>query len=515
MLGKVHISQELSVHTGTMHLLGLLGLLNVKTVLVGGAVFLLVMSLLQRKKYKLPPGPPQLPILGNYLEFKNDGRFYAVFDKLGKAFGDIFTVNLGFGNKMVVLKSANIVHEAMVEKKEIFAGRGAMSWKYELFSGGYKDIVLTDYGPVWRLQRQMALKAFRTYVSSDKLETFTKSAFDDMAALIEKETKPFDIDAHIRLLVFNVVCRMAFGQCYKMDQPEFIWLKFIVDETMHEVFGGLIPSDVITTLKHLPIPSSLLAKRLQKNLIRFHEVQLAEHKKTFNSDDVRDVMDHLLLLKKELTNESDDNVKESLSDTRILYIMLDIFFAGTSTTSDTLKWMILYVAAHPKVQEQLHKELDDLGKDFDNLRHCKSKLPYCEAVQREVLRMRPPAPAGLPHQTLRDTKLGGYDIPKGTLVSVNIWAIHHDPNNWESPEVFKPERFLDNDGSLKEVDNKIWLPFSSGKRKCIGEGIARVNLMMISFKVSFPPGQEPDFEPAKIELTCTPKPQKILVQKRK
>ncbi|XP_013383552.1 steroid 17-alpha-hydroxylase/17,20 lyase-like [Lingula anatina] len=200
---------------------------------------------------------------------------------------------------------------------------------------------------------------------------------------------------------------------------------------------------------------------------------------------------------------------------------MDIFFAGTITTSDTLKWIAMYVADNPKVQAKIHKELDGLGNDVGKLRHCRNKMNYCEAVQREVLRMRPAAPAGLRHQTIRDTKLGGYDIPKGTLVYANIWAIHHDPKNWESPEVFKPERFLNKDGSLKEVDHKIWLPFASGKRKCVGEAIAKANLMTIMalffrrFKVSFPPGVQPDFEPVMYEIACSPKPQKLIVQKRK
>ncbi|XP_013406462.1 steroid 17-alpha-hydroxylase/17,20 lyase [Lingula anatina] len=489
-----------------MYVLTLLSLLTVKTALVGIAVFLLVISYLQRKKYKLPPGPPQLPILGSYFEFRKDSRLYSVFTELGKSFSDLFTVDLGFWHNVVVLKSADIVHEAFVEKKEIFAGRETLTWKFKVFSGGNRDILFSDYGPVWRLQRQMVLKAFRAYVASDKLETFVRSSFDEVATLIEKETEPFDIDPHFH---------------YKIDEPEFVLLKGTVDKTMATVFGSIIPSDVIPVLKHVPIPSSLSVKRLIKKLTDFQNVKLAEHKTTLNSGNLRDIMDQILILKEELGAESDDNAKESLTDTRIRHTLLDIFFGGTQTTVDTLKWMIMYVADNPEVQTKLHKELDALGDDISGLRHCRHKLPYSEAVQREVLRMRPVAPVGVGHQALSDTKLGAYDIPKGTVLYANIMAIHHDPKNWESPEIFKPERFINSDGSLKEVDNKIWIPFSSGKRKCVGESVARANLMMISalffsrFEVSFPHGQKPDFEPAMSEFTCIPKPQKIIVKKRK
>ncbi|XP_013392734.1 cytochrome P450 1A1 [Lingula anatina] len=347
-----------------MYVLTLLSLLTVKTVLVGSAVFLLVMSLLQRKKYKLPPGPPQLPILGHYFAFRNEPRRYAVFNKLGESFDDIFTVNLGFGRLFVVLKSAESVHEAMVEKKEIFAGRDDESWKFELATEGFRDIAFADYGPVWRLQRQMALKAFRTYLASDKLEAFTRSAFDEVASLIEKETEPFDMDVHIRLLMFSIMSRMAFGKGFKLNDPDFVFVKDKLAEINRKLFSGPIASDVIPFLKHLPIPSSLLAKRLMKELIDFHKVQLELHETSLNKGNMRDITDHLLLLKEELTDESDDNVRESLSDTRILQTMMDIFLAGTQTTSDTLKWIIMYVADNPEVQAKIHKELDGLGKHY-------------------------------------------------------------------------------------------------------------------------------------------------------
>ncbi|XP_013383543.1 cytochrome P450 1A1-like isoform X2 [Lingula anatina] len=494
--------------------------LPVKTALVGIIVFLLVMSYLQRKQYKMPPGPPHLPILGHYFAFRNDGRLYAVFNKLGKSFDDIFTVNLGFGRSLVVLKSAEIVHEALVEKKEIFAGRDDESWKFELLTDGFKDLTFASYGPVWRLQRQMTLRALGSYLASDKLETYTRSAFEEVAALIEKEAEPFELDLYIRLLVFNIVCRMSFGKSYAIDGLEFTWLKNKIGEFNEKVLGGLIPSDVIPVLKHFPIPSSLTAKRLSKELDGFFKVKLEEHKATLNTGDARDIMDQFLLLKEELTPESDDNAKEALSDTRIMLTLLDINFAATVTTSDTLNWMVMYVADNPKVQTKIHKELDDLENNLGDLRHCRTKMTYCEAVLREVMRIRPGAPVALRHKTRCDTKLGGYDIPKDTLVYPNIWAIHHDPKNWESPETFMPERFLDKDGSLKKLDKKTWLPFGRGKRKCVGEALARAEIGMIMalffrrFSVSFPPDVQPDFEPMMFEIHDTPFPQKIIVQKR-
>ncbi|XP_013418877.1 cytochrome P450 1A1-like [Lingula anatina] len=191
-------------------------------------------------------------------------------------------------------------------------------------TGGFRSLSFANYGPVWRLQRQMTLKALRTYLAGDKLETYTRSAFEEVANLIEKEADPFELDVYIRLLVFNIVCRMAFGKSYTIDDKEFIWLKDKIDEINGKLLAGPIPSDVIPALKHFPIPSSVMAKQITKEVGAFLKVNLEEHKATLNTGDARDIMDQFLLLKEELTPESDDNAKEALSDTRIMLTLLDI-----------------------------------------------------------------------------------------------------------------------------------------------------------------------------------------------
>ncbi|XP_013392778.1 steroid 17-alpha-hydroxylase/17,20 lyase-like [Lingula anatina] len=503
-----------------MDVTAVLSWLTLKTFLVGVMVFLLVMSYLQRRKYKLPPGPPQLPILGNYLAFRKDKRMFTVFTKMAKTHGDIFTVNLGFGQTVIVLHSADIVHEALVEKKEVFAGRDNLFWSFELLSGGYKDIVFANYGPLWTMQRRMAMKAFRTYIASDKLEQLAKSSFGEVAKMLEKQTEPVDLSEYIRLTVYNVICRMTFGKSYKVNDPEFVWLKNKMDEMMG-LFTDFIPADLLPFLKHVPIKSTQVAKRTMQDLIDFQTVQVNEHKATLTPGKARDITDQLLLVRQELDAGSDGSLMETLTDKHIIQTIMDVFFAGVLTSTETLKWTMLYIADNPEIQEEMHQEISGvLADDLDDLRHSKSKLPYCEAVLREVMRMRPAAPVALGHQAIRDTKIGDYDLPKGTVVFPNLWGIHHDPRNWESPEVFKPERFLDKDGNLKPTDTKIWVPFSSGKRKCAGEGLAKADIMMIMamffqrFKVSFPPGQKPDFEPAMYPFDCIPKPQKLIIEKR-
>ncbi|XP_046571309.1 cytochrome P450 2J1-like [Haliotis rubra] len=114
---------------------------------------------------------------------------------------------------------------------------------------------------------------------------------------------------------------------------------------------------------------------------------------------------------------------------------------GHVTTDSVLT--LLYLAAYPEVQAKLHAEVDRvLGERRVPMLSERHKLPYTEAVLYESMRKGAVAPLGLPHSTTCDTTVAGYEIPKGTIVLANIFAIHHDPRHWKEPEVFNPERFL-------------------------------------------------------------------------
>ncbi|XP_070190208.1 cytochrome P450 2D4-like [Littorina saxatilis] len=143
-----------------------------------------------------------------------------------------------------------------------------------------------------------------------------------------------------------------------------------------------------------------------------------------------------------------------------------------------------------------------------------------QAVVYETLRLGVVAPTAIPHKTLCDTSVGGYDIPKDTMVIVNQWAILHDPDKWDQPEHFRPRRFLDGEGNLKKLD--CWTPFSAGHRVCLGESVAKPELLLVvacllkRFTISLPEGTA--YDPSyKVEFAMnfhTPKPYRIVVHKR-
>lgn len=153
----------------------------------------------------------------------------------------------------------------------------------------------------------------------------------------------------------------------------------------------------------------------------------------------------------------------SFTEQQLLALCIDLFQAGSETSSNTLGFGLIYVLHHPYVVDKMRKELDFVvGKERLPALSDRSQLRYTEAVVCEILRMSTVAPLGIAHRTLHTTRLGKYIIPRGTLAMVSLNSLHMDKEYWGDPEVFRPERFMDFEGNL--IQHDAFLPFGSGKK---------------------------------------------------
>jgi len=215
-------------------------------------------------------------------------------------------------------------------------------------------------------------------------------------------------------------------------------------------------------------------------------------------------------------------------------VISDLFAAGSDTMTATLAWIVLYLLNYPQVQQKLQLELDavvgaersptlndrkrqDLASYITStmmfdifMRKLHCRLPYTECVIMEVMRCSSIVPVGVSHTSLEDTKLGGYDIPKGTLVFANLYQVHHDPEVWGEPDEFRPERFLNPDGSCMQRHESL-MPFGAGRRICMGEHLARDTLFLFTstmfqkFTAIVPAGYErPTLETMPGQITVQP-----------
>ena len=168
--------------------------------------------------------------------------------------------------------------------------------------------------------------------------------------------------------------------------------------------------------------------------------------------------------------------------------------AATDTSAATVIWAMTALVKKPAAMERLQKEIRELVGDRTQVNEDDlPKLAYLKAVIKETLRLFPAAPLLLPRESMSDCKINGYTIPAKTLVFINAWAIGRDPESWENPDEFMPERFLNSSIDILGTDFEV-IPFGAGRRGCpgIAMGLATVELtlanLLHSFDWEFPPG---------------------------
>ncbi|KAG5667172.1 hypothetical protein PVAND_015167 [Polypedilum vanderplanki] len=205
---------------------------------------------------------------------------------------------------------------------------------------------------------------------------------------------------------------------------------------------------------------------------------------------------------------------------QLVFIILDIFIAGASSTAITIDLALMSMLLYPEIQRKIHKEIDEvLGENSEMPRYIdRNRMPYTEAVLLEVQRMYSVASVSGPRRTMKATTLGGYDLPKYTTILIGLATVHKDEDYWKDPHNFRPERFLDENNKIYNTERV--LPFGAGRRKCLGDQLARAALF------TFFVGILKEFSLEKCEsalpstdlvpgLLTSPKPYKAYFRKRK
>ncbi|XP_048339351.1 vitamin D 25-hydroxylase isoform X2 [Sphaerodactylus townsendi] len=217
-------------------------------------------------------------------------------------------------------------------------------------------------------------------------------------------------------------------------------------------------------------------------------------------------------------DKNKNDLESTFSTENLIFSVGEIMIAGTETTTNVLRWAVLFMALYPNIQGQVHKEIDlVVGPNRTPCLEEKCKMPYTEAVIHEILRFCNVAPLGIFHATSKDTVVRGYSIPEGTTVITNLYSVHFDEKYWINPEVFWPERFLDTSGQF--VKKEAFVPFSLGKRHCLGEQLARMEMFLFftsllqRFHLHFPCSLIPNLKP-KLGMTLQPHPYLICAERR-
>ncbi|XP_053577326.1 cytochrome P450 2D15 [Bombina bombina] len=484
---------------------------SVYNVLVLGVIFttcLLLLDFMKRRKpwTHYPPGPTPMPFVGNLLQI-DFGNPHTSLTQMSKKFGDVYSLQY-FWKNLVILNGFQTMKEALIQKSEDIADRPSFPiYEHLGYTGDSKGLLIVKYGKSWKEQRRFTLTTLRNFgMGKNSLEDRVTEEAQYLCTEFQAKKGLFDPRFIINNAVSNVICSIAFGDRFQYDDEKFQRLLRLFELTLKEESGFLaqVLNEVPWLLNVPGMADRVLAHETE--IIRFLEDMVAAHRESWDPNCVRDFIDAYLL---ELEKVKDTD--SSINEVNLLLTTYDLFTAGTETTSTTLRWALLFMLLYPEVQEKVHEEIDRvIGRSRRPTMADILSMPYTNAVIHEVQRRGDIVPLALPHMAYRDTEIGGYFIPKGTTIITNLSSVLRDERVWEKPLQFYPEHFLDKGG--KFVKPEAFMAFSAGRRVCLGEQLARMELflfftsLMQNLKFEVPSNQPQPREDPLYAFTLSPYP---------
>ncbi|WCJ17994.1 cytochrome p450 81d1 [Euphorbia peplus] len=423
----------------------------------------------RNKIQNFPPSPfPTLPIFGHLHLVKKP--LHRCLARLSQKYGPVLL--LQFGHRRVLLISSPTAAEECFTKNDTALANRPRILIGKHFGYNFTSIIWAPYGELWRNLRKLSSIEI---LSSNRLQLLSNVRHEEvklmMGQLYRNKNEIVDLKAAFFELMLNLMMRMIAGKKYYGANVEE------VEEV--ERFKKMVHDTLFLAMSNVGDYLPWLGAIKGENK-RFHEVHeerdrfikylIEEHRERLKSSDVFDESDdkNKTLIPVLLSLQKSD--PEFYTDETIKSLLLALLAAGTDTSSATMEWGISLLVNNPEILKKAQHEIETIiGHDKLMTESDVSRLPYFQCVINEVMRLYPTAPLLLPHESLEECHVGGFRVPCGTMILVNQWAIQNDPNVWDEPQKFKPERFMGFD-ALK--DGFKLSPFGAGRRKCPGEGLA-------------------------------------------
>ncbi|KAI1299635.1 Cytochrome P450 2J3 [Halotydeus destructor] len=420
-----------------------------------------------------PKGPRGLPLLG-YVPYL--GRFsFETFHNLQQQYGPIFTVSL-FTKKLIVVNGLEAIKE-LFSKDELLA-RPVPTLLQPV---GVRESVVDGSGDTWKEQRKSVILHLRDHgFGKSKMEDLIREEISFLTKALEDKSQDLvDIFQILTPSISNNICIFLIGQRFDYDDPK----RIMMDKAL-----AVFPEYLRSTGLMFNFPT--IAKYVIKyRLFGFGELpdayremsemvkkDMADHRSTLDEDNPRDFIDSFLIeqLKRQKSGQELGNYEDDV----LVANAVAFFVAGSETVLTTVVWGLMLMVKHSDVQRKVQAELDSvIGPERAPVWDDRFQLPYTMAVLLEIQRWASIIPMSLPRRVLSPVVVAGVTLPEGALVVPNLWSAHHDSKLWADPHAFNPLNFYDE--TTKTVINKdLLIPFSHGKRNCLGETLAQVELFL-------------------------------------
>ncbi|WMV43309.1 hypothetical protein MTR67_036694 [Solanum verrucosum] len=454
--------------------------------------FLLLVTFIRKSKktnQRLPPGPWKLPIIGS-IHHLIGALPHHVLRNLSRKYGPLMHLQLGEIDAVIV-SSPHMAKQVLKVHDLSFAARPELMASDIIFYS-QNDIVFARYGDYWKQMRKICISELLSAKMVKSFSLVRQDEVHDLVASIRSTPNVVvNMSEKVLRLTSSVICRSAFGKVWD-DRDNLLML-------MREVLaisGGFNVYDFFpswTLLREISGTRSRLMSMHKKIDVVLEKI-IHEHKEEkgrgeFGGEDLIDVLLRVM---------ENGELRFPITNNNIKAVILDLFFGGTETPSVIIQWALSELMKNPNVMTKAQAEVRCVCKGKKDLNdNDVEELKYLKLVINETLRLHPASPLLGLRQCREETQIDGYTIPLRAQVIVNGWAIARDPESWDDPETFVPERF---ENSCVDFNGNHfqYIPFGAGSRMCPGMHFGLANVvyplaqLLYHFDWKLPYGQQPE-----------------------
>ncbi|KAI1496915.1 cytochrome P450 [Biscogniauxia marginata] len=451
------------------------------------AVFVAIISkyfLASCRPRNFPPGPSTLPFIGNISQVPRVKAFLK-FHEFTTEYGSIVGLKMGSQN-VVILNSYEHVRALFDKKGAIYSSRPHTYIANEVVCPNEIHLLLLKYGSEWRKQRKIVQSLLNVNAVDDLLPVQNAEATQTMFELLHDPQGYYD---HIRRYTTAVILASVYGQRgARFDSTNVQALYHAQDQFTAIIEQGATPPvDTFPVLKLLPnfmAPWKTRAKAVRKEQKSLYLSLLRKTRERMETGKGPPCFLHVLLR---------DQQKNDMDDEHLAYLAGNLMEAGSDTTASTLLSFLLAALEYPAEFKKAQMEVDEVcGASRSPTTDDIDRLPFIRAIMDETLRWRPVAAGGVAHMLTQDDTYQGYFLPKGTIFFANTWAIHRDETEYEQPDEFMPDRFLNNRFGTRypvaesmDDHRRVSYGFGAGRRVCPGQRLAKNSLILNMAKIAW------------------------------